>query len=196
MRASSSLVPAVVLAVALACGGAVEGPDAQPPAALKASAPDAAATRHLDALFSGIETGCAGNDRLTGLLTSIAEPDGAGGWRPRPAVDAPLAVRDAFGAPQVIGGDLDHVRFGVAVQGATWLGLPVVGMERWLGRENGINGFAIVVDGEPATVEALLRSKLTITDSCAGDPECPIEPFVLTFAARDRQTLAVCDTSM
>lgn len=182
--------PAVALA--LACGGA--GPDAPTPAPDPQPAAQTAAPS-LDALLAGVEAGCGGNERLSDLLASFAEPGPDFSWKARPSVQAPPELAGVFGAPALRSGDDEHSLFSVPVTGATWFGMPVTRIDRWLGHGNGINGFAVVVGGDPATVEATVRSKLTITDSCAGVEDCPMEPSVLSFTPTEGETSATCDTS-
>jgi hypothetical protein len=188
------LLGPLALAIALGCGGAGGGPDAPSPA----PAPAAAATPQapaLDALLAGVEAGCGGNDRLSDLLSSIAEPGPDFSWKARPSVLAPPELAGAFGAPVLRSGDDEHSVFSVPVTGATWLGIPVVRIDRWVGHGNGINGFAVVVASDAATVESTVRAKLTITDSCAGVEDCPTEPSELSFTATEGGTSANCDTS-
>lgn len=191
-----SIGPALVLTafiLVLACGGGLDDPNPTPtPASSEPEAADGA----LDALFRGIERGCDRNEALSELLGSIAEPTPAGAWAPKPVIKAPQGLAAVFGAPVRSGGDSEHSRFSVPVTNATWHDLPVVRIDRWLGHSNGIDGFAIAIEGDRGRVEAILRSKLTITDSCAGDPDCPMEPAELTFTRSEGVVLAICDTSM
>jgi len=181
------------LALALACGGAGGGPDAISSASTPAAAPSGPPS--LDALLAGVESGCGANERLRGLLSSIAEPGPDFSWKARPTVQAPPELADAFGVPVLRSADDDHSLFSVPVSGATWLGMPVARIDRWVGHGNGINNFTVVVASDLATVEATVRARLTITDSCAGAEDCPNDPFALSFTENDGGTFAICDTS-
>lgn len=176
---------AAALVAALACGGDV------------ADAPDAPEAM-LDGLFAALETGCAASEPLNKLLDSMAtSTDGGAAWTAGTAVQAPAAFAISFGAPSKIGGDDEYSRFSVPVTGATWLGLSVLRVERWVGHQNGISGMAVVLDATPEVAAAAVAAQLTVVDSCDGDADCITEPTKLTVQPADGGgSSLICDWSM
>ena len=104
----------------------------------------------------------------------------------------PRHLTHTIGKPRVTNDTDEYVAFTVQVNNATYLGFPVTSLTRWAGKENGINGFSIAVDGAPATVETKAKSTLNIREELS---ECG-GVFGMQFdALKDGKTSISCDTS-
>ena len=170
-----------------------------------AGAPAAAHAQSVDVakMLNGIERGCNYDgdaaQRIYAAYDSNADTNAAGRWvatvrKP----DGGRALSPALGRGTMTIDNADQVsRLVVRVQGTTWKGIPVSGLEWIQGLEHGVSMFRVHFAMPLAVAKTQLRAK-GVTLSATEDAETGMV-FEPILSAKDGDALAstiTCDFSM
>lgn len=115
-----------------------------------ARAAEATTKVDLTPLLSGVEKDCASANRK--FDTVIAWLTTQTGKAPVVAKAGP-ELRAAIGkAPIKVKDDGDSWTLSMPLPNASYRGAALVGMDRWIGKDNGVNGFSLLFADSPAAV--------------------------------------------
>lgn len=127
-----------------------------------------AQTIQIDPYFRGYERGCAVQDKNgQEFLKWLAAIDDRGNLGVQP-IFAPQ-FSQAIGKPSKKDQG-DHWLLSIPVKNGSFDGLKVKLMERWIGKDNGIAGFAIVFNEPDSAVNKKFRKKRFTTNEMGSKP--------------------------
>ncbi|WBS00543.1 hypothetical protein OU994_19750 [Pseudoduganella sp. SL102] len=145
------------------------------------------ATLDLTPVFAGMEKDCAGsNPKFDAVLRWLTTHSG----KAPATAKAGAEMRAAIGAGRIqVKDDGDSWTLTAPVTGASYRGAAVTGIERWVGKDNGINGISLTFAGSLAAVSKSLGNMKPATGN-----EDPSRPQLLVEDGTARAVL-MCDFS-